>query len=93
MVGVKIECEGVKAMFVVVDGFRIARRGYPVRRRLGLGFHLSPDGKSLTTGAGTQSLSNTMASASIKGQTLFGGALILGLEQVLVPLNVLLMGS
>jgi len=34
-----------------------------------------------------------MASASIKGQTLFGGALILGLEQVLVPLNVLLMGS
>jgi len=29
MVGVKIECEGVKDMFVVVDGVRIARRGYP----------------------------------------------------------------
>jgi hypothetical protein len=75
----------------------------PVRRRLGLGFHLSPDGKSLTTGAGTQSLSNTMTSASIKGRlgslqyryckTLFAGALMLGFEQVLVPLNVLLTGS
>jgi len=43
MVGIKIECEGVKDMFVVVDGVRIARRGYPgtpqiayLRERLGL---------------------------------------------------------
>src|SRR6201993_4225004 len=39
----------------------------PGPRRLGLGFHLSPAGKSLTTGAGTQSPSNTTAS-SFKGR-------------------------
>src|ERR1700756_4863763 len=39
----------------------------PVPRRLGLGFHLSPAGKSLTTGVGTQSPSNTTAS-SFKGR-------------------------
>jgi hypothetical protein len=65
MVDLKILCGSAADMFVVVDGVRIARRGYPGTSQAGFGFHLSPAGKSLTTGAGTQSPSNTTASASI----------------------------
>ena len=42
MVGVKIECEGLKDMFVVVDGVRIARRGYPGTPQAGTWVSLEP---------------------------------------------------
>jgi hypothetical protein len=42
MVDVKIECEGVKNMFVVVDGVRIARRGYPGTPQAGTWVSLEP---------------------------------------------------
>jgi len=67
MVDVTILCGSAADMFVVVDGVRIARRGYPGTAQGGdLGF-TCPAGKSLTTGAGTQSPSNTTASASVRG--------------------------
>ena len=42
MVGVKIECEGLKDTFVVVDGVRIARRGYPGTPQAGTWVSIEP---------------------------------------------------
>jgi hypothetical protein len=42
MVGVKIECEGINDMFVVVDDVRIARRGYPCTPQAGTWVSLEP---------------------------------------------------
>jgi hypothetical protein len=50
MVGVKIECEGVKDMFVVVDGVRIARRGYPGTPQAGTWVSLEPGWEVLDDG-------------------------------------------
>jgi hypothetical protein len=42
MVDVRILGEGVKDMFVVVDGVRIARRGYPGTSQAGTWVSLEP---------------------------------------------------